>query len=320
VEEFASLMDLPGTSWCSASSTGATTDFIAFLPRNDTNAYFRLTFGLEVVEFPDPNLNREITSAIGSKRGPTNEIYDIELTGITSLDLQWQSISNLTGMESVLDLTYLNLHGNSVSDVGPLAGLIGLQDLRLGYDAGAGNSVSNLTPLAGLTNMTELWLHDIDVADLSPLTGMGKVWNLQLAGNSICDVEPLGVMTNLIMLHLGDNQITNAAPLGSLTRLGGLGLIGNSITNIDFLTNLTGMTTLMLGDNQIVDIDPLAGLTNLIELGLENNPVTNISALITNAQIGGLGPGESADLSGTPITDTNQVTALRSYGVNVEWP
>ena len=49
----------------------------------------------------------------------------------------------------------LQLDGNQISDVSPLASLTNLTDLDLGN-----NQISDVSPLASLTNLTDLGLYD----------------------------------------------------------------------------------------------------------------------------------------------------------------
>lgn len=77
------------------------------------------------------------------------------------------------------------------------------------------------------------------------------------------------------------------------------------------------------GDAQAPAIQDLSGLehcSSLMFLSLATNAVTDISSLITNAAGGGLGSGDVVNLQSNLLTDTNQVTELRSYGVTVLWP
>ena len=67
-------------------------------------------------------------------------------------------------------LTWLNLRGNEISDVTPLAGLTSLLMLDLGH-----NAVVDVSPLAGLTGLTALYI-DPDV-DLTPWPGRPSYTN-----------------------------------------------------------------------------------------------------------------------------------------------
>ena len=85
------------------------------------------------------------------------------------------------------ELWYLQLGGNQISDISPLAGLTKLRSLDL-----QGNQISDINPLAGLTELKwRLRLENNQISDVSPLTELINLEALYLQGNPIKDREPL---------------------------------------------------------------------------------------------------------------------------------
>ena len=199
------------------------------------------------------------------------------------LECVFSNISSLAGLENFTGLTSLNLFGNFITDVTPLASLTGVTLLDLGS-----NNILDVTPLTTLPNLTVLALdgnliNDAKVAQLATITNL--TW-LHLRSNIITNIAPLASLTNLNNLFLGANFITDLTPLTGLTGLVQLELYGNSISNVTPLSGLTALTYLTLGNNQIVNVAPLATLTGLTFLDLPNNwiggaGVGNISSLLT---------------------------------------
>lgn len=134
-----------------------------------------------VVDIPDSNLHAVIESALGKELGAPITVADMET--LTDLEAEDASISDLTGLEFAINLTWLNLGYNSVSDMSPLAGLTNLTELDLDD-----NSISNIPPLADLTNLGSLSLTDNLISDVSPLAGMTTLTGLNLVHNSISDI------------------------------------------------------------------------------------------------------------------------------------
>ena len=196
------------------------------------------------------------------------------LTGLTSLDLGFNQISDVSPLAGLTNLTQLDLVDNQASDVSPLAGLTKLTQLDLG-----GNQVSDVSLLMRLTNLTDLSLSGDQVSDISPLAGLTKLTQLNLYGNQIGDVSLLARLTNLTWLDLGDTQISDISPLAGLTRLTHLGLSVNQISDVRPLAGLTNLAWLDLGGNQVSDVSPLEGLTKLTTLGLADNQVCDVSPL-----------------------------------------
>ena len=161
----------------------------------------------QTVSIADPNLRQAIevaldktsgapitTAEMGSLiefRAPNAGISD--LTGLeTAVNLQRlylgheyvsaegrfinsNTISDLTPLSGLTQLTLLDLDGNAISDISALSGLANLVVLRVG-----GNVIRDITALSGLTNLVVLRLWDNNISDLSPLVanrglGAGEV-------------------------------------------------------------------------------------------------------------------------------------------------
>ena len=261
------------------------------------------------VDIPDPNLRAAIERELGVASG--DPITASDMTRLTNLPARNANISDLTGLEQATNLTWLSLgteyveaeersiNSNSVSDLSPLAGLTNLTILGLGN-----NAISDLSPLAGLTNLTELFLDNNAISDLSPLAGLTNLGFLNLDSNSISDISAVAGLTNLESLNLRDNSISDISPVAGLTNLTGLSLGGNSISDLSAIAGLTNLESLGLGDNTISDLSAVAGLTNLTFLGLDNNAISDISAVV------GLNNLRFLILGNNSITDISAVAGL----------
>ncbi len=82
-----------------------------------------------------------------------------------------QDLKLVTNMTSLQDLA-IDFNG-TISDLSPLAGLKQLTDLDFSKDA-----VSDLSPLAGLTQLANLSLSNNQVTDLAPLANLTQLENL----------------------------------------------------------------------------------------------------------------------------------------------
>ena len=221
-------------------------------------------------------------------------------------------------------LTYLEARNANISDVTGLEHAINLIRLDLSWleterDWINSNSVSNLSPLSGLTHLRELNLGFNNISDLSPLSGLTHLTRLDLRNNTIGDLSALAELTNLRGLYLWNNVISDLSPLAGLTYLTGLGLGVNAITDISPIAELTNLTRLWLDNNSITDISALSGLTNLVFVGLWDNHISDISPLVVNS---GLGQGEEVNVRGNPLHHASintHVPALQSRGVTVEF-
>jgi Leucine-rich repeat (LRR) protein len=103
-----------------------------------------------------------------------------------TLDLSFRSINSLDGIDNRIGLKCIDLRGNRISDLQPLAGLRQLEALYL-----CQNQIENINPLASLTNLFYLTLGDNQIADLSPLAGLIRLRHIRLTSNRITDLSPL---------------------------------------------------------------------------------------------------------------------------------
>ena len=270
----------------------------------------------------------------------SNSISDISsiaaLINLTKLRLADNSISDISAIVGLTNLEFLNLRNNSISDISPLTGLTQLIHLHLGD-----NSISDISAIERLNNLTILWLHGNSISDISAIEELNNLTILSLGNNSISDISPLAGLTQLTRLHLGDNSISDISTIEGLNNLTWLLLYGNSISDISAIERLNNLTILFLFDNSISDISAIEGLTNLAYLDLSNNSISDISAfegvnylaglelydnsisdlspLVANTRLSG---GTRVDVRGNPLNAESintHIPALQDRGVTVKF-
>ena len=126
----------------------------------------------------EPSLLAAIEKALG--KAPGDPITAEDLAKLTKLRVPNAHISDLTGLEAAINLTMLDLGGeivegrhinnNSVSDLSPLAGLTNLTSLSL-----PSNSISDISTVASLTELTGL--DHFGQRHLGPLTLSSPIWD-----------------------------------------------------------------------------------------------------------------------------------------------
>ena len=304
---------------------------------------FAQNFGKDVpspeVTIPDANLRAAIEAALDKANGAP--ITQIEMRTLTRLYASFAAVSDLTGLESATNLTFLDLSYNNITDVSALSGLTNLTKLELVY-----NAITDISPLSGLTNLIVLQLSGNPITDLSMLAswlrGLTNLTTLNLGATGIADISALAGLTNLTTLNLGFNAITDVSTLASLPNLRYLGLDFNNITDVStqmsVLGSMTDLVSLSLGYNNITDVSALSGLTNLITLSLNRNAITDVSTLasFTNLRYLGLDFNNITDMSAlasltnltnldlraNPLSDSSindYIAALERRGVRVSF-
>ena len=265
------------------------------------------------VTLADANLAAAVREALGIDQAA--DITCEQAQGLLELGAPFRQIADLSGLEFFTNLTSLNLIGNSISDISPLAGLTRLIDLDLSET----HVISDIAPLAGLTQLIFLNLNDNRINDISPLAGLTRLTSLSLVENSFfrdIDIVPLAGLTQLTFLNLSFNSIGDLGPLAGLTQLIDLDLAGANISDLSPLAGLTQLTFLDLSRNSISDLTPLAGLIQLNRLILVNNLISDISPLVANT---GLGAGDLITLSFNPLDtgDCANIQTLIDRGTSV---
>ena len=150
----------------------------------------------QTVSISDPNLRAAIEGALSKAAGST--ITMAEMGSLIELRAPNANITDLTGLETAVNLqrVYLGreyvsaegrfINNNTISDLTPLSGLTQLTLLDLN-----GNAISAVTALSGLTNLVVLWLGGNVITDLSALSGLTNLVVLGLWDNNISDLSPL---------------------------------------------------------------------------------------------------------------------------------
>ena len=293
-------------------------DMLALTRLEAPNANIRNLAGLEHAHnLTTLNLGGEYISGEGWVNN--NAVSDFSplfgLAQLTSLTLTFSSLSDVSFLSDLTQLTYLNLDGNNnLSDISALASLTQVKNLHLGN-----NNLSDISALASLTQLTSLTLWNNTITDISPLSGLTQLRYLHLSGNVVSDASPLIRLTLLTYLDLSGNPIVDMSPLAGLTQLQTLSLSSNTITDIAPLAALAQLTYLNLGSNAITDISTLSGLTQLTSLYLHRNAIADVSALTGLTQLTVLNLQNNAIADMAPLVELNLTgTQWQSTGLFLE--
>ena len=225
-------------------------------------------------------------------------------------------VTDITGLEYFTSLETLNLKFNSVSDIKPIEGISTLKVLILGENPISSINLDKLGELTDLrlygTNISEIDLSKtpkleslylqrtkVSKVDLTPLQSLdqaliNKCSNLtELKASNLPSLTRLdaveGNLTSfeisdcpsLRELHLNSNKLTSIK-LTNLAMLMKLNVYDNQLTSID-VSNLPFLMWLFVFDNQLTSID-LSANVPLREFRASNNPLTEVN-LSTNENL-----------------------------------
>ncbi len=180
---------------------------------------------------------------------------------ILSLDVSEESISDMTGIEAFVNLSFLNCGGNKLIslDVSNNTALIEL-DCSWNYPLTT-LDVSNNTALERLS----CWSNQLTTLDVSNNTAL--YW-LYCGGNQLTTLD-VSNNTVLYWLYCGGSQLISL-DVSNNTALERLFCFGNNLTSLD-VSNNTALYWLSCTDNQLTTLD-VSNNTALSWLHLTNMP------------------------------------------------
>jgi hypothetical protein len=237
------------------------------------------------------------------------------LTGIVSLDLGRNFISDLTPLASLTQLRHLALSfiGNfnqTPVDITPLASLVNLRTLDLSHD-----ELIDGAPLAALTKLQQLSLESSKLPSLDVVSGLTNLTTLDIGQTGLTALPDLSKLTKLTALSIAYDELASFAAVSALTRLTALNVSSTKLTDLSVLSPLTQLQTLDVTYNDYGDATVLGALPNLTTLDTSFCTITSLQPMVDSAYIG---PGDSvtADLADCD-THKAALQALVDKGVNV---
>jgi Leucine-rich repeat (LRR) protein len=195
------------------------------------------------VVFTDSRLEDEVREQLNKLSGT---ITEDDMKQLTSLEVNYRNIRDLTGLEFAVNLEDLSVEGNQIHDLTPLKGLTKLKSLSIGD-----NQVSDLEPISELTALTELSAWENTLTNLSGLENLVNVSILNFRNNKITSIEQLDGLTSLSDLNLNNNLIEDLTPLSHSTSLAYLQLSRNQIEDIHVLENLSQLQWVDVNQNTL---------------------------------------------------------------------
>lgn len=168
------------------------------------------------VYFRDPQLESRVRTAINQ---PNGDIRLHKILTISELDASDAGIYSLDGIETLRNLSSLNLRGNFISDITPLQSLKRLRKLNL-----RDNNINDITPLAALTNLQLLNLGgNSRIQSISALANLSSLSSLNLRNINIGNqVTLLSHFTKLSSLNIRNTNVSDVSIIASLITSGAL--------------------------------------------------------------------------------------------------
>lgn len=187
-----------------------------------------------------------------------------------------------------------------------VASLAGLEHAHALVQLGADrNDLADISPVAGLGSLQWFWFGGNDVADVSPLAGLTELRGTSFWNNPVASVAPIAELTKLENLAIGAIPARDHHLLDGLAELRLLHVNDVGLTNLDFVAAMTELEEFRATSNpDLVDASGLASLTKLVSLDLGGASLTDVSFLASLPDL------RSIALWGNPIADAGPIEAL----------
>ena len=148
-------------------------------------------------------------------RGTVASLEDLSmLPNLVSVEIAYQSLERLDGVETLENLRTANFMHTRVSDASPLAGLEKLESVTL-YDT----DVADTTALSACPRLTELELGATPTASAAAIGGRDTLRVLSLKQTRLDTLDGLGQFAALETVTLTGASLGDVSPLAALPKL-----------------------------------------------------------------------------------------------------
>lgn len=229
------------------------------------------------VTVPDPALLAVFRAALNQ---PAGDIEDTSLATLTSLSASASVggvIHDLTGIDKCINVTYLELNDNDLSDPGDLAPLSALVNCTSMYLTNS--ALTTFSGIEGMTALRSLYAWDNQVSDLSPLAALTTLEYLGLSRNPAPNLSPLAALKAMTDLIVQDMGITALTGLEGCTALKNLAIDNNAFSDLSPLSGLTHLEEITAYGAIVSDLGPLAGIATLKKINFDHNQITSLTPL-----------------------------------------
>ncbi len=219
-------------------------------------------------------------------------------TGLTYLDLSYNSLRDLSALTGMEQLSTLYMTNNALTDLDALRVLENLTILDLSY-----NSISSLEPIFGIRSLTSLSVGHNLLSDILGIQNLADLTRLDLSYNSLTNVAILGDSKALTELDISNNQIRDISTFRDLSLLRRFNCSYNQITVLPAWTKDALLVSLDASYNDLQDLGPLEGLESLNYVNVDyNGKIHSVEPLASCPNL------IEVNLFGTAVTNVESLT------------
>ncbi|CAL5977316.1 leucine-rich_repeat domain-containing protein [Hexamita inflata] len=225
------------------------------------------------VTFAQPPLN--ITELYLSQCKNTTFAGIEQMTQLQKLEMVFSQVTNseIPLIGCLINLKYLNLKGNSITDISQLLNLTKIVELDM-----SSNKIDKIIDFDNFNQLKHLSIANNKLSDI-PVLRCVKLETLSLEWNKLLNLEFLISLQSLTRLNLTGNKVQSISTLRYLKNLKELSVAANlAIQDINALMYCK-LSNLKASYNKIVDISSLRFQQNMQKLSIEFNQIINVTCI-----------------------------------------
>lgn len=222
-----------------------------------------------------------------------------KLTGLVMLDLDDNTIRNLSVISRMKELRELYLSHNAVVELTALDGMTSLRVLDVSY-----NSLTGLDAISSCSGLVELNASNNAVTSLSGLNKLNNLTKFDISYNQIMEVTQLSGLSAMQELNLSNNTIADITTLSTLVKLTEFDFSSNAVIALPDWSSDCALIRINGSNNQIATLDPLSGMRYLNHVYMDYNLLTSIEPLL------GCPALIRVDVYGNEVTDASLLEDL----------
>ena len=159
--------------------------------------------------------------------------------------------------------------------------IMGMKKVDLSGDV----MISDLSPLSKMSSLQEVNLKGIPVSDLMPLRNLNHLEVLNISNTPVSSLEPLHYCTHIRQLFIKGTGITDLGLLVNFPSLQDLDFSNTKISSLAPVSALDSIDDLRMAYTSVSDLAPIAGLTNIELLNISSTRVTSLDPLKNLAKL-----------------------------------
>ncbi len=194
---------------------------------------------------------------------------------VDSLDISGtDSLLNLSPMEAMRNLKYVNLSNTQITELGPISNVTFLEYLDV-----SNTPTSDIQFIKYSDRLKHLDISKTQITDISELVNLKSIRSLRMEETPVLSFAVLNEFDSLKSLYIAQSGFNNTENIKNLSNLENLDLSKNYLINFSQLSDLASLKNLNLSQTNIQDLSPLAGLENLEVVDITGTQISDISAL-----------------------------------------